>query len=1122
MVPGDVPTSGHAGVGDDVLNSSAWWAALSLRERRRAPVPRDAATRARGAVRLTAWRTDRAVTGGLDPDLTRWQESGLGDEDLWALLGESPEEIRGRLPQPPAWLTAVTEAYSAGPPATDDGPIAGLGPTAGLLALTQPLTSWFQRALREDLNQLVRAFGGRDDIPTDHPLLRLNHELHLAMTSPVLAVQLRRAGRAGALSGDTPSARFADFVRQLREPAYALRILAEHPTLAGELVHELETWRNVRRELAERVLADLPALRAEFGLTGTGLHNLVEVLTGAGDTHRGGRSVAILVFADGGRVVYKPRDLAVESHFYALVDWLNSKGLTVALRRLGILERDGYGWVEFAAAGGCTGVDAVRRFFWRQGAYLGLLYLLRASDMHLENIIAAGEDPVIVDLEATFQQVLPTVRPQPMAAPAEALTLTEESVLAIGLLPRRMMRLDGDSVIATEMSGMAGGKTGELSPMPMPRWQDAGTDRMRRIRTRVEMPGGQNLPTSDGVAVDPTDYRDDLIAGFESCYRLLLAHRDELAAADGPLAAFAADEIRVIVLPTMVYGRILGESWHPVVLGDALDRECLFEVIAGRHPDLRGNGPVAESEIRQITRRDIPFFWTRPDSRHLYDDHGVVVRDFFDRSGLDLVRDRVAGLCDADLRRQSWTVSASLAALEIGDGQRDPRPRVRDLPPEEINQALAGRAAVRLGDQLLETAVGDPRRPVWLTLTLVADRYWTVTPSAFESFSGLCGIAVFLGQLGEQTGLSRFRTSAEAIARMLGEHVDAVLGWSDADREAVGIGAGLTGLGGYLHTLTHLGALWGSGPLLAQAHRLVPEVTRRVAGDRDLDVITGTAGAALALRALHTVDPTDQTLAALAAAGERLLTTATTDDRGLTWHPVLETRAPLLGFSHGVSGIALALAEIARVTGERRFLDAAEKAVRYEHRQYDAAAGNWPDHRSISPEGSFMNTWCHGAAGIGLARTEMLGHVDIPEVRVDLDRAVATVRRDLLHDGRLTGIGNDCLCHGDLGLVETLLSAGAVTGDDTLSGLARRIARAVAETVLAGEELCGVPQGLHVPGLLMGTAGIGYGLLRAARPDLVPNVLLLEPPAAAPPPDGPIPATTDRVDIEEAACPAYR
>jgi lantibiotic modifying enzyme len=40
----------------------------------------------------------------------------------------------------------------------------------------------------------------------------------------------------------------------------------------------------------------------------------------------------------------------------------------------------------------------------------------------------------------------------------------------------------------------------------------------------------------------------------------------------------------------------------------------------------------------------------------------------------------------------------------------------------------------------------------------------------------------------------------------------------------------------------------------------------------------------------------------------------------------------------------------------------------------------------------------------------------------------------------------------------------------------------------------GVPLGVEVPGLMTGLSGIGYGLLRLARPELVPSVLALAAP----------------------------
>ena len=47
--------------------------------------------------------------------------------------------------------------------------------------------------------------------------------------------------------------------------------------------------------------------------------------------------------------------------------------------------------------------DGCKRFFRRAGAWLALFHCFAASDMHQENMIAAGDHPVPIDLETILQ-----------------------------------------------------------------------------------------------------------------------------------------------------------------------------------------------------------------------------------------------------------------------------------------------------------------------------------------------------------------------------------------------------------------------------------------------------------------------------------------------------------------------------------------------------------------------------------------------------------------------------------------------------------------------------------------------------------------------------------------------
>jgi lantibiotic modifying enzyme len=105
-------------------------------------------------------------------------------------------------------------------------------------------------------------------------------------------------------------------------------------------------------------------------------------------------------------------------------------------------------------------------------------------------------------------------------------------------------------------------------------------------------------------------------------------------------------------------------------------------------------------------------------------------------------------------------------------------------------------------------------------------------------------------------------------------------------------------------------------------------------------------------------------------------------------------------------------------------------------------------------------------------------------VRAGLETALETTLREGFGGGH-------CLCHGDLGNVEPLLVAGEVLQAPRWNRLALERAAGILQDVREGGWRCGLPRNTETPGLMMGLAGIGYGLLRLAAPRQVPSVLSL-------------------------------
>jgi type 2 lantibiotic biosynthesis protein LanM len=1072
-----------------------WYRALTLAERASIPEhasipsPPGASDPERAGKRLERWRAEPGFVRRDDLLRQRLAQDGLTEEEFLALLGEPAERLRERWlagSEPPGWIGELAAAFTGEAPPTDP-----LQPK-GLSAVLEPLV----HRGRERLLRGIERIGGIGGIPLrlDTGEVAAQLLLHLRtrlgrMVNRALVLELQVAARAGKLSGDTPEERFQSFAEHLRRPEAGLEFLREYPVLARHCAEAMEDWLAFSLEILGHLAADWDALRESLH-GGADLGVLTEIEGGLGDSHRGGRSVRILHFDSGLRLVYKPKPLAVEVAFQNLLAWFGARGARPGFRSLRVLDRGDYGWVEFVRSAGCASPEEVRRFYQRQGAFLAVFYMLGATDFHHENLIAAGEHPMPIDLEALFH---PRVKEPPVEG--EALLADEailDSVLRVGLLPQRIWNGE-ENREGVDLSGL-GAVSGQRVTSPFLQIADPGTDRMHFTRKSGTMREVSSRPTLGGNEVRVEDYIGEIVEGFTDTYRLAAAHRDELLAPGGPLDAFSGAEIRVIARPTRIYSLLLSESYHPFVVQDALDRDRLFDrlwITVQERPPLAALVP---HEHRDLVRGDIPLFTTRPGSRDAWSSAGERIPGVLEEPGLDAARRFVAQLGEEDLERQLRIVHGTLSSLTLqAEGLRWPAFRVKP------GEAPAGRerllaAARAVGDRLEATAYREGRSAglagsggsaAWCGYAMLGAGAWTYQTIGYELYNGLAGIALFLGYLGAVTGEDRYTDLGRAaLATIRGRRARSK--WF-----LQSIGA-FSGWGGLIYALTHLGTLWNEPELLAEAESAVAELPERIAEDRALDMIGGSTGCALALLGLHAVRPSPSTLAAAALCGDHLVERAQPVEHGLAWWTTGSGSVPLTGISHGAAGMAMALAELASATGDERYRRAAHGALAYERSLFSEEEGNWPDLRSEAAEvhhggSEFMCVWCHGAPGIGLARLACLPHLDDPGLRREIDVAVATTLK--------AGFGrNQSLCHGDLGNLELVLEAALTLDDPDLRDHAYRIAAGLLPGIDEHGWMCGAPLGIESPGLMTGLSGIGYELLRLAAPDRVPSVLSLAPP----------------------------
>jgi type 2 lantibiotic biosynthesis protein LanM len=1063
----------------DSLPSPDWYRAFTLEERSRIGPPAASGMRGElGPLRLARWKRQSPFDQD-DWFARRLALDGLTEEELLRFLDESPESLRERSEETPSWFVELESAF-ASPPASTASPPSADSPdeaaSRAFLDMILPLSEHACKRLEEAARELAREGGAPFDPAHVVRLLWPAVEgLLLAMLGRTLVLELHVARVQGDLHGNAPEDRFESFARRLRDPGVALGLLREYPVLARQIVTCLDRWVEASRELLERLQADLPAIREAFS-PAQDPGRVISLDGGAGDLHRGGRSVVIATFASGLRLVYKPRPLAVDIHFQELLGWLERRSGLPRFRTLAVLDRGGYGWVEFVEAGPCSTEEEIRRFHLRLGGLLALLYVLEATDFHFENLIAAGEHPVPIDLECLFHpRISIPGNEQPDLRVISP--IVSRSVLRVGLLPFRIG--EGEDREGVDISGLAAVE-GEMSPNPVPQWDRPATDEMVAVRRRVPLSGASNRPRLGGREVDAVEHVESFVEGFTAMYRALARHREEIAEL---LDRFAGDPVRAVLRATRGYHRIWYESFHPDMLRDALDRDFLLDrlwVGVEDHPHLLR---VLPHERRDLLDGDVPAFGSRPDSADLWTSLGERLPDFFEEPALAAVRRKLERLGREDLKLQTWLVRSSVSTL-VFKREVIPWPRYERVEPpgeiilEDLRERLLAQARAA-GDRLEELAFRSEEGASWIGFDFHQNR-WSLIPLPEDLYAGTPGILLFLAELGRMTGEARFTGLARDTLR-------ALLGRLPHTAPAIGFIGAFQGWGGILYALTRTGALWGDQDLLDQAESLLDRLPPLIEADRTLDVVAGAAGCLAALLAFRRTTGSVRALELARLCGEHLLVRAEPAGFGIGWRTQIESDQPPTGFSHGAAGIGWALWKLAEEIGDERLLDTARGAFRYEQERYEAASrqpphGGDPEVRRprTEAEQATVMAWCYGPPGVALARLGATGSE--PCFRQDLETTV----RDILD----RGFGyNHSLCHGALGNLDILLQIERALALPWLQKEIAHQAWNVLDSMDHHGFLCGTPVGIESPGLMNGLAGIGYGLLRLAEPGRVPSVL---------------------------------
>lgn len=878
----------------------------------------------------------------------------------------------------------------------------------------------------------------------------------------LLLLELHAALRSGVITAADSAGQLAQFVEQAKRADFSTHLERRYPALRLRLKHMLDAQRAAIQELAARISSDRERLDA---LLDRPVGRLVALSLGKGDLHSGGRTVARLSF-EGGSLMYKPRSLRIDAALDAfLEDVFGDDTSRVCVPR--VVDCGNHGWAAFAAHRYCVGNDELRTYYRGLGHWLAVLRLIGGTDIHLENLIAVGPVPVVVDAESVFSAPIETGSSGYGQAYDIAVRLMRNSVLRTGIVPFRTSGLGLDGV---DLSA-AGALPGEQPRVRVPVIVEDDTARPRLGLVETDFATSQNHPSPNP---DLSQFWDHISGGFMEASNKLrqLDGKGELMPL---LSRFEGCQVRDVRRPTMAYAEIGRMLWHPASLHDedraverALDLLVRNAVVAQAAPS---DPKEIMREIDDLRYGDIPIFVSLVDRDRI---EATVASWRGMRIDLEEVTIR-STLVATDLNQHA------LARAEARSGYSYAARQPRGDALEARRRKLAADAV----DNLIRLSVrGEDGSMTWITPEITRTG-WTVQPVRPDLYFGLGGIAFSLA--GYQREVRQGRADAvDSLQEAMEGAIQVFLTMSEIDEPEVD--GGFVGGGSQIWTLVSLYDMLRRTEFLERARRCAESMERRgFGGCSKFEVLDGVSGTIVPLLGLAEATGESRWLGLAECAARRLQAAAIVDGKGARW-PTPQFEEPIGGFSHGAMGIGWSLARLALTeagTAEERssWSRLAKGAFDFQDALYEEAVGKWRDIHLKDGQKNFP-TWCHGSVGIGLASADLYARSGKANHLRDLRRAVS--------DAYGKWGFSHTLCHGDLSTRELLLRAASLDPE----GCPYETDVAAIEVISSIEEHHGMVGGLtraaFTPGLMIGLAGAIYGFIQM-HPDCgLPSPLLLE------------------------------
>lgn len=456
---------------------------------------------------------------------------------------------------------------------------------------------------------------------------------------PSFTCEMALSKASGELKATNSRNRYLEFVNLAQKDDFLKKHFDRYPLLLEYIEKTITAWKDAVLIFFKHLLEDFYAIKDVFlDNKSSKIHNIFMDLS---DPHHFGRTVFQVEF-ENCKLIYKPRNLKIESSFNKLLREINGLKFSLLLKEVQVLSKEDHGWMEFIEHESCQTEQEVKNFFSRSGVNLFLWYLLEGTDAHYENIISCGQYPILIDLETLFHPEF--------NLKSKKINPFKNSVLRTGLLPFI------DKTYQRNYGGITAGQN-ELIPETFCDWININTDSMQIVQKTDSVRSHKHLAHFNQTSSSFTDYIEDICEGFNAIFSLFSKHKEHF------LQSFAMQEllsskVRIVLRGTYFYGRLKEALYLPMHLQSKETREEFFQKMLILYPE-----DIQNQERKQLIQLDIPYFYSFPNSKNLYASNGECFENALTYSCGDLVKAKILGLNEKEQTKQQKLLKRTLTSF---------------------------------------------------------------------------------------------------------------------------------------------------------------------------------------------------------------------------------------------------------------------------------------------------------------------------------------------------------------------------------------------------------------------------------------------------------------------------